>query len=164
MTFVDHAPDRRHGGYGALVVFLGLTLGAGALGGIATSSNIAGWYDTLNRPGIAPPNWVFGPVWTMLYILMAVAAWRVWRVAGTRSEPMALFAIQLILNCAWSFIFFGAHEIAIALAEVIVLLAFIAWTTLAFRRFDTPAAWLMAPYIAWVSFATALNAAFWQIN
>jgi len=164
LAFVDHAPDRRHGRYGALVVFLGLTLGIGALGGIATSSNIAGWYATLNRPDIAPPNWVFAPVWTALYVLMAIAAWRVWRVAGTRSQPMLLFAIQLVLNCAWSFIFFGAHQIGAALAEVIVMLGFIVWTTLSFRTYEGTAAWLMAPYVAWVSFATILNAAIWRLN
>ena len=126
MAFVDHAPDRQHGGYGALAVFLGLTLGVGALGGFATSSAIPGWYST--------------------------------------SRPMALFAIQLVLNCAWSFIFFGAHDIGAALAEVLVLLVFIFWTAISFGWRDRIAAWLFAPYLAWVCFATLLNAAFWQIN
>ena len=164
MAFVDHAPDRQHGGYGALVVFLGLTLGVGALGGFATSSAIPGWYSTLNRPDIAPPNWVFGPVWTTLYIMIGIAGWRVWRIAGTWSRPMALFAIQLVLNCAWSFIFFGAHDIGAALAEGMVLLVFIFWTAISFGWRDRIAAWLFAPYLAWVCFATLLNAAFWQIN
>jgi tryptophan-rich sensory protein len=164
MTFIDHAPDRGQGRYRALVVFLGLTLGVGALGGFATSANVQGWYATLNRPDIAPPNWVFGPVWTTLYVLIGVAGWRVWRTAGTWSGPMALFAIQLALNCAWSFIFFGAHQITAALVEIVALLGFIVWTTLVFGRRDRIAGWLFAPYLAWVSFATLLNAAYWRIN
>ena len=164
MTFIDRAPNQGHGQYRALVVFLGLTLGVGALGGFVTSSAITGWYSTLNRPDIAPPNWVFGPVWTTLYVMIGVAGWRVWRIAGTWSRPMLLFAIQLALNCAWSFIFFGAHQIGTALVEVVVLLGFIVWTTVAFARRDRIAAWLFAPYLAWVGFATLLNAAFWRIN
>src|SRR3569832_617885 len=101
MAFVDHALVCLFGGFGAFVVFLGLSLGVGALGGFATSSAIPGWYSTLNRPDIAPPNWVFGPVWTTLYIMIGIAGWRVRRIAGTWSLPMALFAVQLVLTCAW---------------------------------------------------------------
>jgi translocator protein len=164
MTSIDHQPNPAPSRYGALVVFLALTLGVGALGSIATASNVATWYATLVRPGIAPPNWIFAPVWTTLYILMAIAAWRVWRIAGTRSRPMALFAVQLVLNCAWSFIFFAAHRIGAALAELLVLLVLVAWTTLAFARVDRTAGWLFVPYLAWSTFAAFLNAEIWRLN
>jgi tryptophan-rich sensory protein len=164
MTFVDHAPDRHHGRYGTLVLFLILTLAAGGAAGYATAPEIAGWYATLNRPGFAPPNWVFAPAWTILYVLMGITAWRVWRVAGLMSRPMLLFFVQLALNFAWSFIFFRYHRIDLALAEIAVLLVFIVLTTASFARRDRIAALLFVPYIAWVSFATALNAGFWRLN
>lgn len=164
MTFVDHAPDRHYGRYGTLVLFLILTLGVGAVSGFATAGEIGGWYATLHRPSFAPPNWVFGPVWTALYAVMGIAAWRVWRVTGLMSRPLLLFFLQLALNFAWSFIFFKAHRIDAALIEIVVLLGFIVWTTAVFARRDRIAALLFVPYIAWVGFATALNAAFWRLN
>jgi tryptophan-rich sensory protein len=164
MTFVDHAPDRGHGRYGMLVAFLALTLGVGAVSGIATAADIDGWYRTLARPDFTPPNWVFGPVWTILYVLMGVAAWRVWRIAGTRSRPMLLFAIQLALNCAWSFIFFRAHALVAATAEILVLLAFVIWTGLSFARRDRIAGFLFLPYGLWVGFAALLTASIQGLN
>jgi tryptophan-rich sensory protein len=164
MTSVDRQPGPARGRYGALVVFLGLTLGVGTLGSIATASNVATWYAALTQPSFAPPNWIFAPVWTTLYIFMAVAAWRVWCISRTRSRPLALFAAQLVLNCAWSFIFFAAHRIGAALAELVVLLALVAWTTLSFGRIDRMAGWLFVPYLAWSIFATVLNAEIWRLN
>ncbi len=164
MTFVDHAPDRHYGRYGTLVLFLILTLAVGGAAGYATAPEIAGWYATLHHPSFAPPNGVFAPVWTALYVLMGIAAWRVWRVAGLGSRPLLLFFVQLALNFAWSFIFFRYHRIDLALAEILVLLVFILLTTAAFARRDRIAALLFVPYIAWVGFATALNFTFWRLN
>lgn len=131
-----------------------------------TVHEIAGWYSTLVRPSIAPPNWVFGPVWTCLYTLMAVAAWRASTSAASswRSIAIILFLAQLALNFLWSFIFFHWHQIGWALLEVISLWFAILLTILAFGRVSRMAAWLMVPYLAWVSFASVLNGKYWQLN
>ena len=131
-----------------------------------TASEVPGWYRTLVRPSIAPPNWVFGPVWTLLYAMMAVAAWQVWESPSSplRTLGLALFLVQLILNFAWSLIFFRQHAIGAALVEVVALWAAIGATTLVFGKVSPAAAWLMAPYWAWVTFAAVLNAAFWRLN
>jgi tryptophan-rich sensory protein len=150
--------------YRALLAFLLLTLGVGALGNIAVQPSIPTWYADLLKPSFNPPNWVFAPVWTTLYIFMGVAAWRVWRITGTRSIEMAAFAIQLALNCAWSFIFFSAHQLGAALVEILVMWVAILATLLLFWRRDRLAGLLFVPYLAWVSFATALNHAIWQLN
>ena len=149
-----------------LVAWLGLCFGVAGVSGSWTAAEIPGWYRTLVRPAIAPPNWVFGPVWTLLYALMAFAAWRVW-LAGP-SQPRAwglvLFLVQLGLNFAWSWIFFRHHALGAALAEVVLLWAAIGATTFAFARVSPLAAWLMTPYLAWVTFASLLNGAFWRLN
>ncbi|HEX2593825.1 MAG TPA: TspO/MBR family protein [Rhizomicrobium sp.] len=150
--------------WGALVGFLTLTLAVGAIAGFATGSSIDGWYATLAKPSFNPPNWVFGPVWTTLYVLMAFAAWRAWRVVGWRGAALAMFLVQLALNFAWSFIFFTAHQLGLALIELAVMLVAIVATTTVFWRIDRAAGALMLPYIAWVSFAGVLNAALWQLN
>ncbi len=136
------------------------------VGGLWTAGEVSGWYRTLMRPAIAPPNWVFGPVWTLLYALMAIAVWRVWLAAPSplRSWAIAIFAVQLALNLAWSWIFFRQHAIGAALAEVVVLWIAIAMSVVLFARVAPAGAWLMAPYLAWVTFAMALNAAFWRLN
>ena len=100
-------------------------------------------------PSFAPPNWLFAPVWTTLYVLMAVAAWRVWRIAGTKSPEMAAYAVQLVFNFAWSAIFFAAHQIGLALVEICVLLVLILATTILFWRRDRLAGLLFLPYLAW---------------
>ena len=165
MTFVDHAPDKTpHGRWLGLVPFLVLTLGVGAVSGVATVHDVATWYPTLVKPSFNPPNGVFAPVWTTLYVLMAVAAWRVWRVAGAVSRPLLLFYVQLALNCAWSFLFFKDHRIAAALADIVVLFAMILATAISFGRRDRWAGLLFVPYLAWVGFATALNGAIWQLH
>jgi translocator protein len=147
-----------------LIGLIALTLVTGFVAGQVTAPNIAGWYAHLAKPAFNPPDAVFAPVWTTLYLLMAVAAWRVWRKTGWRSAAMGLWLIQLVLNFCWSFIFFGAHALLAALFELGVLWLFVLATFLAFRRADRPAAWLMVPYLAWVSFAGALNYAIWVLN
>jgi translocator protein len=147
-----------------LYCFLLATLGVGALASLFTTSQIPTWYAGLNHPAIAPPNWVFAPVWTTLYVLMAVAAWRVWKQTGLRSAEMAAFAVQLALNFAWSAVFFGLHRIGAALIEIAVLdLATLITAILFFRR-DPWAGLLFAPYMAWLLFATLLTRAFWVLN
>ncbi|MGD0902391.1 MAG: TspO/MBR family protein [Terracidiphilus sp.] len=150
----------------SLLCWLGICFAVAGLGGRLTAAEITGWYRTLVRPGIAPPNWVFGPVWTLLYALMAIAAWRVWLAAPSsmRTWGLALFMVQLGLNLAWSWIFFRQHAIGAALVEVVLLWVAIGATALVFARVAPLPAWLMAPYWVWVSFATILNAAFWRAN
>ncbi len=131
-----------------------------------TTPEIAGWYRTLVRPSIAPPNWVFGPVWTTLYLLMAIAAWLVSQSAPStsRTSGLALFLVQLALNLGWSWLFFQRHAIGGALVEILLLWIAIAATTFVFSRILPASAWLMAPYLAWVSFAAFLNASYWRLN
>ena len=150
----------------ALLFWLAICFAVAGLGGRWTAGQVTGWYRTLARPAFAPPNWVFGPVWTLLYALMAIAAWRVWLASPSpaRSWGLLLFLAQLALNLAWSWIFFRRHAIGAALVEIAVLWMAIGAATLAFSRVDLVAAWLMAPYLAWVTFASALNAGFWRLN
>ena len=157
-------PDLRQTQTRALKLFVVATLVVGASASLFTEPNIPTWYAHLLRPAIAPPNWVFAPVWTTLYVLMAVAAWRVWRVAGAVSRPLLLFYLQLALNAAWSFLFFKAHHIAYALADIVALLVAILATSHAFGRRDRVAQILFLPYLVWVSFATVLNGAIWWLN
>jgi translocator protein len=144
-----------------LAVFLVVVMGGGLAIGYVTAPGA--WYAGLAKPAFNPPAWVFGPAWTTLYILIAVAGWRVWR-----REPggwaMMLWWAQLCLNFAWSPVFFSAHRIGLALVIVVALLAVIlAFMAAAWRR-DRLAAWLFAPYAAWVAFASVLNASIWSLN
>lgn len=150
----------------ALIGFIALCLGAGAVGAAITTPEIATWYPTLAKPPFNPPNWIFGPVWTTLYVLMAIAAWLVWRRSGFSGARAALllFLTQLALNCFWSLQFFGLHRIGLALVDIVLLLAVIVATALAFRRHSPIAALLLVPYLAWVCFATVLNFAIWRLN
>jgi benzodiazapine receptor len=148
----------------ALKYFLIVTLGVGAGGSLFTEPAIATWYAGLARPAIAPPNWVFAPVWTVLYILMAYAAWRVWRTTGLKSIEMLAFGVQLVLNLAWIAIFFGLHQISAALGEIVLLDLAILYTLLLFWRRDGVAGAVLLPYLAWSGFATLLTHAFWKLN
>lgn len=121
------------------------------------------WYAALAKPSWTPPNRLFAPVWSALYILMAVAAWLVWRAVGPGPE-LALFAVQLALNAAWSLLFFGLHRPFLALADIAALWLAVAVTVLAFWHVRPLAAWLLLPYLAWITFAAALNAALWRLN
>ncbi len=149
-----------------LVIFIAICLGAAALGAIATTPEIEGWYRTIEKPSWNPPDWIFGPVWTTLFILMGAAAWLVWRPAGfaAAAMPLTLFAVQLVLNIAWSWIFFGLHQPGLAFAEIVLLWLAIAATTATFFLSSQVAGWLMTPYLAWVSFAAVLNFAIWRMN
>ena len=149
-----------------LVVWVALCLGAGLIGSVFTARSVGDWYATLSKPPWTPPSWVFGPVWSALYVLMGVAAWLVWRQAGSSARTVALvvFALQLALNAAWSAIFFGLRLPGWAFAEIVVLWAAILWAVLAFLRVSPAAACLLLPYLAWVSFASVLNFAIWRMN
>jgi benzodiazapine receptor len=152
-------------GWVSLAVSICIVAGVAVIGGLATASSVTSWYVGLNKPSFNPPNWVFGPAWTALYILMAVAAWRVWRRgAGRASAALGLYAVQLALNGAWSVIFFGLRQPALALADISALLVLILAAAVAFWRIDRGAGLMMIPYIAWVSFALALNLEIWRLN
>ncbi len=146
-----------------LAATVGLCLLVGLVGSLVTMPNLPGWYAGLAKPTWTPPDWLFGPVWTTLYCLMGVAAWLVWRRVGW-SRPLAWFAVQLLLNAAWSWLFFGLHSPFAGLIDIVLLWAAIAATVLAFWRVSRLAAILMLPYWAWVSYAAALNFAIWQMN
>jgi benzodiazapine receptor len=150
----------------SLLLWLGICFAVAGAGGWLTANEIDGWYQTLKRPAIAPPNGVFGPVWTLLYALMAVAAWQVGRSEPSllRTVGIALFMVQLALNLAWSWLFFHKHQIGVALADVIMLWVAAGFTTLVFGRVTPLAAWLMLPYQAWLTFAVVLNSAYLQLN
>jgi tryptophan-rich sensory protein len=139
---------------------------AAAIGGTATGGSVRDWYPTLMKPAWNPPAWLFGPVWTVLYVMMAVAAWLVWRRAGWDGARLALtvFFVQLALNAAWSIIFFGLRNSGAAFAEILVLWGAIAGTLVLFWQVNVPAAVLFIPYLAWVSFAAVLNFTIWRLN
>jgi len=150
----------------ALVLFVVLCLLAAAVGGLATASSVDGWYSGVNKPSWNPPNSVFAPVWTTLFVMMGVAAWMVWRqrVGQDTRTAFVLFGIQLLLNIGWSVIFFGLQKPGWAAVEIVVLWFAILATGVAFSRISKPGGWLMVPYLAWVTFATVLNFTIWQLN
>lgn len=149
-----------------LILFSAICLGVGAVGGWATARSVATWYPSLAKPSWNPPSWVFAPVWTALYIGMAVAAWLVWRTSGWRdaSGALRLFAVQLALNAAWSPLFFGLRSPAAGLVDIAALWLVVAATIVAFFRIAPVAGALLVPYGLWVTFAAALNAAIWRLN
>ena len=124
------------------------------------------WYETLRKPAWNPPGWLFGPVWSALYTMMAVAAWQVWKRGGfvAQRRPLTLFLAQLVLNAAWTPLFFGLHRPGLAFAEILLLWLAIAATLVAFWPVSRTAAGLLAPYLAWVSFAAVLNGTLWRLN
>jgi tryptophan-rich sensory protein len=146
-------------------ISLVVTVAAAALGAFA-SRDAATFYAALTLPAWAPPAKLFGPVWTVLYLMMAVAFVRAWDAApqGRRAAPIGLYLVQLAANALWSWLFFACHRGAAALADIVVLWLLIVATIVVFRRHDRWAAWLLVPYLAWVTFATALNYAVWQAN
>ena len=147
--------------YFTFALFILLVLGGGTLIGLMTLPGE--WYAGLAKPPFNPPSWVFAPVWTLLYIMVAVAGWRTWQ-RGPRSAAMAVWFAQLALNFVWSPVFFGAHRIGAALAVIVALLAtIIAFIVIAWPR-DRIAGLLFTPYAAWVAFATLLNGALWYLN
>jgi len=150
----------------ALAVFLATCLGIGGLGAVATASSVGTWYQSLHKPAITPPDWLFGPVWTLLYVMIAMAGWLVWRApeAPGRKAALTAYATQLALNLAWSFLFFGARMIGVALADILLLLAAVLVNVVRFWRIDRIAAALLVPYALWVAFASVLTFALWRLN
>jgi tryptophan-rich sensory protein len=146
-----------------LLVTLALTLSAGFIG---SRFPVDDWYAALSKPAWTPPNSLFGPVWGVLYLIIAVAAWLVWRKAGLAGAviPLGVFALQLVLNAAWSWLFFGLHQLAIGLLEIALLWISIVVTLVLFWRLSPTSGLLMIPYLFWVSFATALNFSIWRLN
>lgn len=149
-----------------LVVSVLFTVGIGSLGGLFTMSEIQGWYAGLQKPSFNPPNWLFGPVWSMLYLLMGISFYLIWKqpVSTVRNVGLTLFVIQFILNFFWSILFFNQHLIAAALLEMVFMWIFILLTMIWFAKLSPTAAWLLLPYLCWVSFATVLTAAIWKLN
>ena len=141
-----------------------LTQGAGGIGAIATTPKIRSWYSTLIKPTFSPPNWLFGPVWTLLFLMMGVAFYLVWREGKRAHKALKIFGIQLFLNTLWSFLFFGAESPGLALIEIALLWIMILVTIVNFSKISKTAAWLLVPYLLWVSFASVLNAAIFQLN
>jgi len=151
----------------AFILFIAICLGAGALGIIYTAPSIPTWYAALNKPGFNPPNYLFGPVWTLLYIMMGIAAYLVWRQGFENQEVRAaltIFAVQLILNAVWTPLFFGLHWLLAAFIEIVILWLLILWTIVKFYRISSIAGLLLIPYILWVTFASLLNFSLWQLN
>ncbi len=149
-----------------LLVSVGVCVGAGLIGSAFTARSVGEWYGGLSKPAWTPPSWVFGPVWSALYVLMGTAAWLVWRQAGSSARALALmvFALQLGLNAAWSAVFFGMRLPGWAFGEIVVLWAAILWAAIAFWRVSPVAGLLLLPYFGWVSFAGVLNFAIWRMN
>lgn len=141
-----------------------MVIAVSALGGAITASSVGSWYVTLAKPTWTPPGWIFGPVWSLLYLMMAVVAWQLWRVR--QSSPAArgtltLWWVQLALNTGWSFLFFGLRSPAAGLVDIAALLLVILWIQIRLLRTQTKLALLWAPYCVWVGFASALNGAIW---
>lgn len=148
-----------------LAAWLAASFSAAIVGGLATSSSVGTWYQTLAKPSWNPPGWLFGPVWTVLYALMGTAAWLVWKTDhSVRGYALAMFAAQLVLNALWSWLFFGWKLPGAAFAEIVVLWISILITMLLFWRAHPLAGGLLIPYLLWVGFATYLNFTIWRMN
>lgn len=152
--------------YLQLVLCIAIPLIAGAVSGFVTFDAIEGWYATLNKPVFNPPDFVFGPVWTVLYLLMGISLYMIVQSPkGTmRTRALVLFGVQLFLNFMWSIIFFGLEHPDFALLDIIPLWAFILWMIISFKGIKPIAGYLQIPYLLWVSFATLLNASIWWLN
>ena len=146
-----------------LGISFALAFGAAAFG---AQFGTGEWYANLTKPPFNPPNWIFGPVWTLLYTGMAVAAWLVWRrrAAHAVTLPLALYALQLLLNAAWSWLFFGLHQMGLAFFDILLLDAVVLTTLVLFWRIHRGAGALFVPYLAWISFASLLNFSLWWLN
>ena len=146
-----------------LIAWLLLCFAAASLGAFFMPGD---WYAALRKPSWNPPAWIFGPVWTALYTMMAVSAWLVWKRGGfaAQRKPLVLFLVQLALNALWTPLFFGFHLTGLAFVEIILMWLAIAATIAAFHKVHRPAAWLLVPYLAWVGFAAVLNGTLWRLN
>lgn len=152
--------------WGMLVGLIILCEALGSLGTLATSKEINTWYALLAKSSFNPPNWLFGPAWGILFALMGIALYVVWqqKKSAKRTQALWLFWVQFVFNIAWSFIFFGQHAVLAGLYEIIVMWVAIVLTIVAFARVSKSAAWVMLPYLAWVTFATILNYSVWVLN
>lgn len=151
-----------------IIVTVAICLAVGYFSGIETRSAILDWYPTLSKPSFNPPNWVFAPVWTLLYIMMGVAAGLVWdRFSfdkGAVKKALVFFIVQLVLNAIWSYLFFGLHNPMLAGLEIILLWLMIYETYFQFTKINKVAGYLLVPYLVWVAFAAVLNASIWWLN
>jgi len=143
-----------------LAVWILVSLSAGFIGSRFPPGE---WYQALEKPALNPPSWVFAPVWTLLYILMGIAVWLIWKKEGF-SLPVYVFIAQLVLNALWSYLFFGANNLALAFGEIVVLWFMILWTQILFWKYVPAAGAMILPYQLWVSFALYLNLALWRLN
>jgi tryptophan-rich sensory protein len=148
-------------GRAAIVPFILLVVGGGLLIGFFTAPGP--WYDALAKPSFNPPNWLFGPVWTVLYVLIAIVGWRIWQ-RDRSAGAMKLWWLQLVLNFLWSPVFFGLQQVGLALVIILALLAAIFAFMAVAWNLDRLSVWLFAPYAAWVAFASLLNASIWTLN
>jgi tryptophan-rich sensory protein len=148
----------------SLVVFLGTSLLAGVIGALFTGSSVKTWFPELIKPAWNPPAALFGPVWTVLYILIGISAWKVWLTGHFWGVPATIFAIQLALNIGWSWLFFGQRRPDLALIEIVLLWLSILAMVIVFSKQDRNAGWLLLPYLLWVSFASVLNFSIWTLN
>jgi len=150
----------------AIVVII--CLAVGYLSGMVTRTSITTWYPILVKPSFNPPNWIFAPVWTSLYVMMGVAAGLIWNQITTQkaavTKALQFFTIQLVLNALWSYLFFGLHNLMLATIEVVLLWLMIFETYSQFAKINKTASYLMLPYLAWVSFASVLTASIWWLN
>ena len=147
-----------------LPIWIVICLGVGSLGGVITSTSVDNWYQELQRPGWTPPDWLFGPVWTSLFLIMGCSIWLTHASPRFHKRALKLFCLQLFLNLLWSLFFFGLRSPGLALFEIAFLWVAILATIVTFFRIHRGAALLLTPYLAWVSFAACLNAAFWWLN
>jgi translocator protein len=150
-----------------LIVSIILCQLAGFVGSIFTRESVGTWYKILNKPSFNPPNWLFGPVWITLYVLMGISAYFIWRKGLNIKEvrySLCIFLVQLILNSLWSFVFFGSRSIGGGLIVIIILWIFILVTTLSFYNIYSVSAYLLIPYLLWVTYASILNFSIWQLN
>jgi translocator protein len=150
-----------------LVIAIAIPVGVGALAGYFTATGVDSWYRSIEKPSWNPPDGVFAPVWTTLYIMMGIALYLVWKSSAPQDQKrraIVLWSVQLLFNALWSFLFFNIHNIGLALADIIVLWLAILVTIFLFARIHKLAAWLLVPYISWVSFATLLTYTIWKLN
>jgi translocator protein len=147
------------------IVAVGLCLAVSFISSVFTVPEIHGWYSHINKPTFTPPNWVFGPVWIILYTMMGIALFLVWKnTASNKREAIFMFVIQLFLNFTWSILFFYLHVIGFALIDIGLLWIFILLTTLSFRKTSVNASILLIPYLLWVTYASILNFSLWRLN
>ena len=150
-----------------VLIFILICEGAGIIGSVFTMPSIPGWYAGLSKPPFNPPNWIFGPVWTILYAMMGLSAYLIYQSGIGKKEvkrALAVFAVQLLLNTLWSIVFFGVHMIFAAVIVILLLWGMILVTIIVFHRISKAAAYLLIPYILWVSFATVLNISLYILN